>query len=127
MSIEYRVLKKASDGTVILPRARWCADSWCHFKGLQWRASLPADEGVLFVYGNESVVNTSIHMMNVFFSIAVIWLDAGGTVVDKKLAKPWRLYYAPQKPAQYFIEANTDLLERVEIGDVIQFDEVASS
>ncbi|MEL6149781.1 MAG: DUF192 domain-containing protein [Chloroflexota bacterium] len=127
MSIEYRVLKKASDGAVILPRARWCADSWCHFKGLQWRRGLPADEGLLFVYDSESVMNTSIHMLNVFFSIAVVWLDASGVVVDKKLAKPWRLAYVPQKPAQYFIEANVDLLERVEIGDVIQFNEVAAS
>ncbi|MEO1441151.1 MAG: hypothetical protein AAFV33_12175, partial [Chloroflexota bacterium] len=62
-----------------------------------------------------------------FFSIAVVWLDASGVVVDKKLAKPWRLAYVPQKPAQYFIEANVDLLERVEIGDVIQFNEVAAS
>jgi uncharacterized membrane protein (UPF0127 family) len=127
MSIEYRILRHAQTGEVILPRTRWCQDSWCHFKGLQFRGSLPSDEGLLFVYTSESVMNTSIHMLNVFFSIAVVWLDAQGVVVDKKLAKPFRLAYVPQKPAQYFIEANVDLLDRVQVGDQIQFDEVVLS
>jgi uncharacterized membrane protein (UPF0127 family) len=58
-----------------------------------------------------------------FFSIAVIWLDKSGVVVDKKLAKPWRLSYASQAPAQYYIEARPSLLERVEIGMKLRFDE----
>jgi len=52
------------------------------------------------------------------------WLDASGKVVDKKLAKVWRPAYAPVAPAQYFLEANTELLERVQVGDILRFDEV---
>jgi uncharacterized membrane protein (UPF0127 family) len=64
-------------------------------------------------------------MLFMLFSIGVVWLDASGLVVDKRLAKPWRLAYAPQKPAQYFLEAKPAILERVQIGDVLQFDEAA--
>ena len=61
-----------------------------------------------------------------FFSIGVIWLDAEGRVVDKKLAKPWRPMYAPAKPAQYYIEANPSILDKVAIGDMLVFSESAS-
>jgi hypothetical protein len=47
------------------------------------------------------------------------------TVVDAKLAKPWRLAYLPQKPAQYYIEGVPALLERVAVGDQLRFDQGA--
>ncbi|MGB7340490.1 MAG: DUF192 domain-containing protein [Phototrophicaceae bacterium] len=120
-----RIIKN-QHGDVILPYAKWCQSAWCHFKGLQFASELDEDNGLLFVYGSESIANTSIHMFFVFFDIAVVWLDASGQVVDKKLAKPWRPMYAPAKPAQYFIEAHPALLERVAVGDILSFDEVVS-
>jgi uncharacterized membrane protein (UPF0127 family) len=105
-------------------RARWCASFWCHFKGLQFRSSLPEDEGLLFVFPKASRSNTTIHMFFVFFPIGVVWLDSAGRVVDKTLAKPWRPMYAPRAPAQFFIEANPSILDRVEIGDSIRFDDL---
>lgn len=120
---EYRRIENVSTGKTVLARAQWCASAWLRFRGLQMKPSLPEDEGLLFVYGSESMATSAIHMFFVFFSIGVIWLDASGKVVDKKLAKPWRPYYAPHVPAQYFIEALPSVLERVNIGDVLKFDE----
>ncbi len=122
----WRILRNAATGEVILPRVRWCSSFWCHFKGLQFVRHLPADQGLLFVTGGESKSTTTIHMLFMFISISVIWLDAGGKVVDKKLAKPWRPMYAPRAPAQYFLEANVAVLEQVAIGDVLRFDESAA-
>jgi hypothetical protein len=48
-----------------------------------------------------------------------------GVVVDKKLAKPWRPIYAPAKAARYLIEARPVVLERVNVGDRLTFDETA--
>jgi uncharacterized membrane protein (UPF0127 family) len=115
------------NGTVLLARVKWCAGFWCKFKGLMFRRSLPDDEGLLFVYTRESKIDTSIHMLFMNFAIATIWLDANGVVVDKVLAKPWRLAYAPKAPAQYFIEAPPALLDRVMIGDHLTFDEAAEA
>ncbi|GAB4510566.1 MAG: hypothetical protein OHK0046_07650 [Anaerolineae bacterium] len=87
---------------------------------------LPDDQGLLFVHGGEGRATTTIHMLFMLFSIGVVWMDASGKVVDKQLARPWRLAYAPKSPAQYYIEANPSILARVEIGDVLRFDEVVA-
>lgn len=119
----YRVVRNVRTGDVVLPRAEWRANFWGHLTGLMFRRHLPDDEGLLFVYGRESILDTAIHMLFVYFPIATVWLDKNGVVVDKTLAKPWRLSYAPHKPAQYFIEAHPSLLDRVAIGDPLRFDE----
>jgi uncharacterized protein len=123
MSAQWRILRNAQTGKIVLARVRLCASFWCHFRGLQLVPRLPDDEGLLFVTDRESRTQTTIHMFFMLFSIAVVWLDSTGQVVDKKLARPWRPAYAPREPAQYYIEANPGLLNRVEVGDVLRFDE----
>lgn len=123
---KYRIIRNKTTDEIVLERAKWCQSFWCHFKGLQLVTNLPESDGVLFVTDSESQVSTAIHMFFMFMSIAVVWLDANGIVVDKQFAKPWRPVYTPQKPAQYFIEANPSFLERVNIGDQLTFDEETS-
>lgn len=123
MSGDWRILRNTETGKVVLERAYWCSSYWCHFRGLQLVRHLPENEGLLFVYDREGRTSTAIHMLFMFFSIGVLWLNKDGQVVDKKLAKPWRISYVPDAPAQYFIEANISILERVEIGDTLRFDE----
>lgn len=123
---DYRVIRNTRTNEVVLGRAKWCQSFWCHFRGLQFVMSLDDDDGLLFVTNRESKAESAIHMFFMFMRIAVVWLDSSGKVVDKKLAKPWRPAYVPQAPAQYYIEANTSLLDRVEVGDVLSFDEGTS-
>ena len=123
---KWRVLKEASSNKVVLKRVKLCDNFWTRFRGLQLVTHLLDDEGLLFVTGSENRANTSIHMFFMFFSIGVVWLDATGKVVDKCFAKPWRPAYAPKSPAQYFVEANPTILDKVQIGDVLRFDEVAA-
>ncbi|MFP4322711.1 MAG: DUF192 domain-containing protein [Anaerolineales bacterium] len=118
----YRKITNSATGEVILARARWCASWWCRFRGLMLRADLPADEGLLFVHRRASRIDATIHMLFMLIPIGVVWLDADRRVVDAKLAKPWRLAYAPAKPAQYYIEAVPDILGRVSVGDVLEFE-----
>lgn len=126
MTAKWRILRNKQTGEVVLNRVRLADNFWSRFRGLQLVSSLPDDEGLLFVTGSESRTNTSIHMFFMLFSISVVWLDASCKVVDTCFAKPWRPAYAPHSPAQYFIEANPSLLERVKIGDVLRFDEAAT-
>jgi uncharacterized membrane protein (UPF0127 family) len=86
-------------------------------RGLTFRRSLPEDEGLLLDERVENAIASSIHMLFVFFPIAAIWLDSQFRVVDKTLARPFRLYYASRQPARYVLEGTPALLERVEIGD----------
>ena len=122
---DWRVIRKAGTGEVVLARALWCQNFWCHFRGLMLRRTLPDDEGLLFIFRRQSVTETTIHMMFMLFAIAVVWINEEGIVVDKKLAKPWRPVYAPAKAARYLIEARPVVLDRVNVGDHLTFDEKA--
>lgn len=122
----YRILRNADTGEVVLGRAKLCISFFCHLKGLMLTPHLDDDQGLLFVTGSESKVNSTIHMFFMLFSIAVIWMDKDGRVVDKQLAKPWRPAYVPRLPAQYYLEANTTVFDRVNVGDRLRFDEVSA-
>ena len=126
MTAKWRILRNTQSGEIVLSRVRLADNFWSRFRGLQLVNGLPDDEGLVFVGGSESRANTTIHMFFMLFSISVVWLDASGKVVDTCFAKPWRPAYAPRLPAQYFIEANPSLLERVKIGDVLRFDEATT-
>ena len=125
MSAKHRILRDVRTGEVVLRSVKLCDNFWTRFRGLQLVTHLPEDEGLLFITGSESRANTTIHMFFMFFRIGVVWLDKSGKVVDMCLAKQWRPAYAPRLPAQYFVEANPSLLERVRVGDVLRFDEEA--
>jgi uncharacterized membrane protein (UPF0127 family) len=123
MSADWRILRNKKTDAIILDRVRMCTSFWCHFRGLQLAPPLPDNQGLLFVTDDEGTGSKAIHMFFMRFSIGVVWLDANGRVVDKKLAKPWRPYYAPSKPAQYYLEASIKILDCVDIGDELRFDE----
>lgn len=118
-----RIIRNASTGETVLARVTWCSSFLCHFRGLMLRRHLPDDEGLLFVFRRESISEATIHMFFVFFAIAAVWLDDEGNVVDTRLARPWRPFYAPARPARYLIEARPGLLDRVKVGDKLTFDE----
>jgi uncharacterized membrane protein (UPF0127 family) len=108
-------------GNVVASRIRWCSSFGCKLRGLMFRQTLEPEEGLLMVEPRASRTATSIHMMFMAFPIAVFWLDESFCVVDRALARPWRLAYAPAHPARYTVEAHPDVFERVHIGDCLEF------
>lgn len=115
-------IRRAGSGEVVLARAARADTFFKRWRGLMLRRRLDEDEGLLFTFRHENRGESAIHMFFVGFPIAAVWLDAHGVVVDARLAKPWRPYYAPARPARYLIEAPPSLLERVAIGDQLAFD-----
>jgi uncharacterized membrane protein (UPF0127 family) len=93
--------------------------------GLMFRRSLRKNQALIFRERQESLASTAITMLFVFFPIAVMWLDSDKRVVDKVLAYPWRLIYAPSRPACYYIEAHPSALDKVEVGDKLTFPDSA--
>ena len=116
------MLKNLTTGDTIANRLVRCDTFWTRARGLMFRSALGTDEAYLFVEGRESVAQTTIHMFFVFFPVAVIWLDEDKRVVDKALARPFRPFYAPGSPAQYFVEGHPSVLDRVSAGDRLDFD-----
>ena len=111
------MVKNLTSGKIILSRVDWCKGFSSRLRGLMFRRALGDDEGLVLDEKVESVLATAIHMLFVFFPIAAIWLDDDLRVVDKTLARPFRLYYAPRRPARYVLEGPPALLEQVAVGD----------
>ncbi len=120
----YQVIRQAEGDAVVLQRARLAISFWDHFRGLMLAAPLSDDEGMLFVTRRDNRTETTIHMFFMRYDLGVVWINNAGVVVDKQLAKRWRPYYAPARPARYFIEANPTILDRVQVGDRVIFEDV---
>lgn len=111
-------------GQVFIQSARWCSSRLCRLRGLQFRRKLKPGEALILVKDKDSIANTSIHMFFVFFPIAAIWINSKGKVTSAQLAKPWRPYYASPEPAAYVLETSPDFLDKVSIGDYLDFAEI---
>jgi uncharacterized membrane protein (UPF0127 family) len=112
-----------TQGTQLLGRVRRCASFSCRLRGLTFRGPLDEDEGLLLVGSRENRAEAAIHMFFVLFPIAAIWLDRDGRVVDAQLARPFRPLYVPRGPALHVLEGPSAILDRVQIGDMLQFRE----
>jgi uncharacterized membrane protein (UPF0127 family) len=115
------MIRNTTTGEVIATRTKWCNTIFTRGLGLMFHPPLGEEEAYVFAEARESRALATIHMLFVFFPIAVIWLDAGKRVVDKVLARPFYPYYAPRSPARYYLECHPRALDRVRIGDHLDF------
>jgi uncharacterized membrane protein (UPF0127 family) len=65
--------------------------------------------------------NSAVTMLFCFMDLGVIWVNDAGEVVDKTVARPWRLSYVAQAPARYVVESDPVLLAEVEVGQRLEF------
>lgn len=110
-----KTLRRRDDGSVVCAKCELAESFWTKFRGLLGRASLPADEGMLFRPAG------SIHMFFMRFPIDVVFCDADLRVV--KVARdlqPWRL--AAARGAKVTIELAVGAAAGLEPGDELQLD-----
>jgi uncharacterized membrane protein (UPF0127 family) len=99
-----------------------CASFWCRLRGLTFRRDLPPGDGLLLVQSRENKLDASIHMLFVWFDLAVVWINSAGKVVDVRLAKSWHPIYFPSQPAQYVLELAVARRDDFAIGDHVVFE-----
>ncbi len=99
-----------------------CNTFLTRLKGLMFQKQVGSHAGLLFSYDRDSRLDTAIHMFFVGFDISVIWIDSEGKVVDACLAKRWRPFYMPSRPACYILETHPQRLSDFQIGDRISFE-----
>jgi uncharacterized membrane protein (UPF0127 family) len=80
------------------------------------------DQGLLLVHSRESRADAAIHMFFVGYDLGTVWIDNHGQVVDHCLARSWRPFYAPTRPARYVLEINPARLTEFHPGDQIRFE-----
>ena len=76
----------------------------------------------MLVESRDSRIDTSIHMFFVWTDLAVAWVNSDKIVVDTVLAKAWRPFYGPAKPARYVIEFHPARHGDFRPGDQVAFD-----
>lgn len=108
-------------GLCLLTQVQRCTSFGCRLRGLMFRRRLRPQEGMWLVGKRKSRLDTAIHMLFVFFPIAVVWLDAQGLVVDTALARPFRPLYVPRRAARDVLEAPLNILEHLQVGDQLSF------
>ncbi len=110
-----------AQGEVLLKHVKWCTSFGAKLRGLMFRRSIAADEGLVLVESRSSIAATSIHMFFVPFDIAAIWLDDERRIVHTALAKAWHPYYASPSAARYVLEGPPAVLQRVTVGEQLEF------
>jgi uncharacterized membrane protein (UPF0127 family) len=85
-----------------------------------FRKNVGIHDGIIIAEKKESTALTSIHMMFMNFDITVLWLDNAMVIVDKVLAKKWKLVYVPKKPAQYVVELHSSKFSDYSVGDKLE-------
>jgi uncharacterized membrane protein (UPF0127 family) len=121
MSDTLFIAENETQGVTLVQRVRRADTALARGRGLTFRRRLGAEEGLWFVGRRESRIDAAITMLFVFFPIGVMWLDRQNQVVDKVVARPFRLSYVPQAAAVEWLECQPAVLDQVEIGDRIRF------
>jgi uncharacterized protein len=102
----------------IIKEAKPCRSIPSKAFGFMFRFKKP-EEALVFIFNSER--RADLHMLFVFFSIDVLFLDKDKKVVDiKKNFKPFT-YYAPKTKAMYVVELPVGLLGKTKTGDIIGF------
>jgi uncharacterized membrane protein (UPF0127 family) len=101
---------------------KYCTSFLCRLRGLTFSPPLSPDEGLLLVFGRDSRLDSSIHMLGVGFDLAVFWINSQMKVVDKVLAKAWRPAYLSTEPAKYVLEIHAGRFNDYGIGDTVKFE-----
>lgn len=99
-----------------------CASFLCRLRGLTFRMSLPMELGLLLRHKKESRLDTAIHMLGVFFDLSIIWIDCKHQVADVQLARRWRPFYIPARPAQYVLEISALRITDFRVGERVMIE-----
>ena len=95
--------------------------------GLMYRERMGKAKGMLFPIAEPGVLASTITMMNMKFSIDILWLDERKRVVDiVERAQPSSSIfdsYKPKKPARYVLEIEAGAAKKLGIkeGDRVHF------
>jgi uncharacterized membrane protein (UPF0127 family) len=108
-------------------RAGYCASFVCQLRGLMFRESIPAHEGLLLVQKSEDRLSATIHMMFMRFDICAVWINKACEVVDVRYARRWGLAFTPRTAACCVLELNAARINDFCIGDKVRIDESIST
>ncbi|MFH1390825.1 MAG: DUF192 domain-containing protein [Candidatus Diapherotrites archaeon] len=115
------MLINSTSGKKIIEKTKTANTSFSRFKGLMFEKKENFDYGLVFELDKEGRINSSVHMLFVFFPIDIVYLNSEKIVVDKTTLNPWILNYTPKKSAKYFVELPKETASKIKLGEKLKW------
>lgn len=106
----------------LMKNTKFAKTSWQRMKGLMFEDVKKFNYALIFEFPSESTLGASLHMVFVFFPIGAVFLNSKKEVVDKTILQPFTPNYTPKKPAKYVIEMPSEKINKIKIGDNINWE-----
>jgi hypothetical protein len=117
--MKYEIYK---NNILIADNAKLYKNFVCKVKGLMFSKPLRKGRGIILEAEKEGILDTTIHMLFVFFPIDIIWLNSNKEVVDiKRSILPFIPWISPKKASKYVIELAKGASKSIRIGDILNF------
>ena len=112
------------DNIILADKAKWYKNFLFKARGLMFTMPLKRGKAIILEADEEGILDTTIHMLFVFFPIDVIWVNLEKKVVDiKRNVLPFTPWLSPKDPAKYVVELPSSSTKFVKVGDSIIFNE----
>jgi len=115
------MLRNSTKAIAIVEDVRIAESFFGRLRGLMFEHRSDFNYALVMPLSQDSRIRASIHMLFVFFPIAVFFVDEKKRVVDKALLKPFALNYTPKKPCRYIIELPQEKFSCAEVGDLLEW------
>src|SRR3989344_2359970 len=113
------------DNIILADKAKWYKNFFFKARGLMITMPLKKGKAIILEADEEGILNTTIHMIFVFFPIDVICVNLEKKVVDiKRNVVPFTPWLSPRDPAKYVVEFPSSSTKHVKIGDSLVFNEI---
>ena len=110
-----------SNDKQIIKNVRTAKTPFERMKGLMFEESGKFNYALVLEMPREARIESSIHMMFVFFPIDVLFLNKEKEVVDKATVQPFLPNYTPKKAAKYVVELPVGKAKSVRLGSKISW------
>jgi len=107
-----------SSGALLSKQSKWLTNPFSQSIGAMFKKKI--SKALIFPMRKSTKSGASIHMFFVFTPLTVLWINSEKVVVDKCLAKPFKVY-APDHEAKYVIELPPEANNKVSVGDYLDF------
>ena len=115
------------DNIVIADKALYKKNVMFKVRGLMFSKPLKEGEAIILESKDEGILETTLHMLFVFYPIDIIWLNKKLEIVDiKKKVLPFKPWIVPKNPAKFVVEMKAGAAKTLKIGDVLKFKPSAS-
>ncbi len=110
------------DNLIVADNAVYKKNVMFKVKGLMFTKPLKHGDAIILESPVEGILETTLHMLFVFYPIDILWLNAEREIVDlRRKVMPFRPWIVPKKAAKYVVEMKSGSAKSLKVGDKLKF------